>query len=262
MTALPRRRKNEVENLILENKKWAEVVAYSVAKAWRLDAEVDGLVSASYEALVECAHRFDPSRGIPFRAYARRRVHEAACDAARQTKAWKEGQVFSGSIEAKARATAYELIKRFPELRDGRISLDTNSLRGSVRQMILGATVIYMKEMHEAEERKDFTEYGKLISAITKLDKVHQWLIWKIYWEGHSLRGLAALWNADPLTIIREHQVILGFLSSILGQGASKSTPPKVRPSLRKVIADLNLEAIPSPFEEFANSFCRENRDG
>ncbi|MCS6962201.1 MAG: hypothetical protein NZT61_06855 [Deltaproteobacteria bacterium] len=254
MFALERNKKRDfIEKLILENRQWAQVIARNVAKAWRLDPEVDGLISASLEALVECAHRYEVERGIPFRAYARRRVHEAACDAARATKAWKEGQVFSGSLEAKARSTAYELFKRFPELREGCLPSDAtlNSLRGSVRQLLLGATIIHIKEQQEQDERRDFSDYRRLITAIARLDKIHQWLIWKVYWEGFSLRGLASAWDSDPLTIIREHQVILSYFSNIFLKNLEKTTPPRVRPSLKKVFARLKLLNQPSPFEEF-----------
>ncbi|MCS6893613.1 MAG: hypothetical protein NZO16_03490, partial [Deltaproteobacteria bacterium] len=181
------------------------------------------------------------------------------CDAARSTKAWKEGQVFSGSIEAKARSTAYELIKRFPELRDGGIPSDSNfnSLRSSVRQLLLGATIIHMKEQHESEDRFDFTDYNRLVTLVAGLEKIHQWIIWKVYWEGYSLRGLASEWHIDPLTVIREHQVILNYLMAAFQQADNdiRLKPPKVRPSLKKGFETLKIKHDPSPFEEFLKNF-------
>ncbi len=255
----PFSKKNDTEILILENRKWAESIARAVARAWKLDPEVDGLIGSALEALVECANRFDPSRGIPFRAYARRRVHEAACDAARSTKAWAEGQVFSGSLEAKARTTAYELLRRFPELRDGYIPFDRegSSLRSSVRQLLLGATIIYLKESTDSQDSFDFHDYKKLLQAISNLHVAHQWIIWKVYWEGYSLRGLAAEWKADPLTVIREHQAILNYLLGVFNKKQGLS-PPKVRPSLKKVISNQKLNLGTVPFLKFLEELGNE----
>jgi RNA polymerase sigma factor (sigma-70 family) len=41
------------------------------------------LVSAGFLALVECEERFDTSRGVPFKAFAGRRIHGAILDALR-----------------------------------------------------------------------------------------------------------------------------------------------------------------------------------
>lgn len=250
----PLKKKNTREDLIIQNKGWAESIARAVARAWKLDPEVDGLIGSALEALVECANRYDHTRGIPFRAYARRRVHEAACDAARNTKAWAEGQVFSGSLDAKARSTAYELLKRFPELRSGQICDDSigGTLRSSVRQLILGATLVHLKESWENHADFDFHDYNKLIKAVCSLHVAHQWIIWKVYWEGYSLRGLAAEWQADPLTIIREHQAILNYLLGAFNKKQGLS-PPKLRPSLRRVISASGKVLQKSPFLDLNN---------
>jgi DNA-directed RNA polymerase specialized sigma subunit len=255
VTRSPIKKKSSfVDNLILENKEWAESIAKAVACAWKLDAEVDGIISAAVEALVECAHRYEENRGIPFRAYARTRVHQASCDAARQTRSWREGQVFSGSIEAKARSTALELLKRFPELHQGALPFteEIGNIKSSIRQLLLGATIIYLREQQELEEKFDFTDYSKLLQALASLENIHQWLIWKVYWEGSSLRGLAEEWGVDPLGVIREHQVIVSYLSSLFNRKvAIKIKSPKVRPSLKKKLSGKKQFQQYSPFQQF-----------
>lgn len=46
--------------------------------------ELNELISVGMMGLVEAARRFEPSRGVPFDAFARRRIHGAMVDALRQ----------------------------------------------------------------------------------------------------------------------------------------------------------------------------------
>jgi len=72
-----------------DNRDWAMSIAKSVARAWNLNWQTDGLDGGAYEALLFCAKRFDPTLGVPFRAYARRRIHEACTAEARESKDWQ-----------------------------------------------------------------------------------------------------------------------------------------------------------------------------
>ena len=80
-----------VELLVEENAGWAASIARSVARAWNMDWQLDGLDGGAYEGLLFCARRYDPTLGVPFRAYARRRIHEASTEEARKSKNWKKG---------------------------------------------------------------------------------------------------------------------------------------------------------------------------
>ncbi|MCB0333257.1 MAG: hypothetical protein KDD55_07135, partial [Bdellovibrionales bacterium] len=58
---------DEANELVLEHRGWAESIARSVARAWNLDWQMDGLDGAAMEALIFCSRRYSPDRGVPFR---------------------------------------------------------------------------------------------------------------------------------------------------------------------------------------------------
>lgn len=72
-----------------EQRRWVEQAASRVtAMARRLapklpHASIDELESAGYEGLVQAALRYDPTAGVPFRAYAHYRIRGAMIDTAR-----------------------------------------------------------------------------------------------------------------------------------------------------------------------------------
>lgn len=62
-----------------------DVVARQVAKRLTFSVELDELLSSGREGLLDAARRFDPDRGVPFRAYANFRVQGAIYDGLRRT---------------------------------------------------------------------------------------------------------------------------------------------------------------------------------
>lgn len=61
----------------------AEAIARQVRRAIGQRTALDELVSYGQEGLLEAARRFDPQRGVPFRAYANYRVRGAIIDGIR-----------------------------------------------------------------------------------------------------------------------------------------------------------------------------------
>ena len=61
-----------------------EVIARQVARAVGTTTDYDDLLGAGREGLFDAARKFDPSRGIPFRAYANLRVRGAVIDGVRR----------------------------------------------------------------------------------------------------------------------------------------------------------------------------------
>ncbi len=64
-----------------------DIIAAQVSRSIGGLVEYDDLVSAGREGLLSAARRFDPSRNIPFRAYANFRVRGAIFDGVRQMSA-------------------------------------------------------------------------------------------------------------------------------------------------------------------------------
>lgn len=103
-----------IARLVEEHAGWAEAIARSVARAWNLDWQLDGLDGGAYEALLFCSRRFDPQLGVPFRAYARKRIHEATTEEARKSKSWQRGVGANTQAEQDAREISYKLFDLFP----------------------------------------------------------------------------------------------------------------------------------------------------
>lgn len=60
-----------------------EIIVKQIARRMRWQEGLDDLLSYGREGLWEAARRFDPSRGVPFRAYANYRVQGAVIDGIR-----------------------------------------------------------------------------------------------------------------------------------------------------------------------------------
>lgn len=247
----------EANALVLEHHGWAESIARAVARSWNLDWKLDGLDGAALEALIFCARRFQPSRGVPFRGYARKRIHEASSEAARKSKSWAKGIGSTSKADRQARDISAELLYIFPELRNGQLSYSEDTLGGNdsdartaIRNLLTGANLIAIKQgISSAPSPEDMADYKRMVIILAKLEIVHQFLMWSTYWEGLSLRNVADNWHTDELNVIREHQALLIFLQKSLTKGRNQPKM-KVRPGLRPIALKLKQEGAEGPFSK------------
>ena len=244
-----------VAKLVEDNMGWATSIAKSVARAWNLDWQLDGLDGGAYEALLFCSRRFDPARGVPFRAYARRRIHEASSQEARKSKSWQQGVGANTQAEQDSREISARLFEIFPELRDGLLPAASDgeeTVRTSVRQMLAGASLLAAFRDAGIQNPESALEYKGLLSVMAALEPVHQAILWAVYWQGQSMRSLAEDWEIDDLSVIREHKEILEHLCSQLELGRGiKPKPLKVRRGLRSVALNLRRTKDLGPFAQF-----------
>ena len=251
----------QADTLVVENQGWAESIARSVARSWNLDWRLDGLDGAAMEALLFCARRFDPSRGVPFRGYARKRIHEASTDAARKSRGWLRGLGTTSKAEQQAREVSAELFNIFPELRVGELPAGSDEaggggggdddVRGSIRTLLVGASILAAKQSI-AEQPDEILDLKRMLSFMAALELVHQVVLWKIYWEGNSMRAVADEWETDELNVIREHKVLLTWLQKCINKGKT-ATLPKLRPGLRQIMLRLKREFAEPPFSRFVS---------
>jgi len=246
--------------LVQDNLGWAESIARSVARAWNLDWQLDGLDGGAFEALLFCARRFNPTLGVPFRAYARKRVHEGASEEARKSKAWQRGVGSDTPAEQEAREISFKLFDIYPELREGLIPADENEspedqVRSTIRQLLASASIISAFQDGSRDNPETILEYRQLFEGLATLEPVHQSILWGIYWCGQSMRSLAEEWGIDELTVIREHKEILAFVQQRLANPKSRITKKlKVRPSLRTVSQALRKKKEDPPFARFSTA--------
>lgn len=252
----------EANELVEEHSAWAENLARAVARAWRLDWRLDGMDGAALEALLFCARRYNPSRGIPFKGYARRRIHEAASDEARKSRGWKRSYGVSEEKQA-AREVSAELFTIFPELREGRLpsfeitaGVYKGNKRSAIRQVLVGAALLAAHRNQSSLNQEDLLDVKKTLSLIATFELIHQLLLYRVYWEGKSLRQLAIEWEVDGLTVIREHKVLLEYLAKRMsdtpsGQAQIEVKLPVVRQGLQEKSHELKLANETSPFATF-----------
>ena len=242
----------KANELVLEHQGWAESIARSVARAWNMDWRSDGLDGAAMEALIFCARRFQPARGIPFRGYAMKRIHEASADQARKCKSWQMALSSGNSANQEARDISIELLHIFPELRSGHLPLaesgDGDETRSAIRQLLVGATFIAARQGISTSGPDEVLDYKRMLEIVAGLEVVHQLIIWKIYWDGISLRNLAVEWETDELNVIREHKTVLAYLTKQLSI-QKQIGKPKVRPGLRMIALKLKKDKKEGIFE-------------
>ncbi len=252
-----------VQRLVEEHHGWAASIARSVARAWNMDWQLDGLDGGAYEALLFCSRRYDPSMGVPFRAYARRRIHEASTEEARKSKAWQRGTGAGSPEEITAREISAKLFELFPELREG-ILPDTSedssdqSVRSAIRQLLASAGVLASFQEGAIASPETAAQYKQILEVIADLEHVHQAIVWAIYWNGQSMRSLAEEWGIDELAIVREHKEILQHVFARLSAGKLKAVKKlKIRPGLRTVAQDLRKKKDALPFARFHTTPAR-----
>ena len=251
-----------VSKLVDDHLGWATSIAKSVARAWNMDWQLDGLDGGAYEGLLFCAKRFDQVRGVPFRGYARRRIHEACTEEARKSKAWQKGTGSQSEEEVEARELSAKLLNVFPELRMGQIAWDeddsadfTITLRSSVRQLLAGASLIAAFQESVSENPELSLEYKQLVEMLAQLEPVHQEIIWAVYYKGQSMRALAEEWKIDDLSVIREHKEIMSYLAGLFETGDKRpKNKIKVRRGLRTIAQDLRRANSEGAFTVFIRS--------
>lgn len=249
-----------VGRLVEEHAGWATAIAKSVARAWNLDWQLDGLDGGAFEGLLFCAQRYDPAMGVPFKAYARRRIHEASTEEARKSKSWQRGVGSDSPAEQEAREISATMFELFPEMREGLLPValddDEEGLRMCVRQMITGAALVAAFKDSAIHNPEKVVEYRRLLEVVAALEPIHQEIMWAIYWKGQSMRNLATEWGIDELSIIREHKEIVDYLSNELADDAvpGKKKIPKIRRGLKPLAIQLKHNKEAPPFARFASA--------
>lgn len=245
-----------IAKIVEDNLGWATSIAKAVARSWNMDWQLDGLDGGAFEGLLFCARRYDPERGVPFRAYARKRIHEAATQEARKSKAWQQGTGANTQVEQEAREISAKLFEIFPELREGMLPIEgeptEETMRSSVRHLLTGASLIAAFKEAGISNQEAAVEYKQVLTVMAKLDPVHQAIIWAVYWQGQSMRSLAEEWGLDDLSVIREHKEILEHLCHTIEAGNKKAHQPlKVRRGLKNLALELKKNKDLGAFNQF-----------
>ena len=77
------------DQLIVNNLNWAEQIAVNQTRRLPRCVQVDDIKSAAYFGLVDAATKYKREYGVPFTAYAARRVIGSITDYLRELLRWK-----------------------------------------------------------------------------------------------------------------------------------------------------------------------------
>jgi hypothetical protein len=127
-------------------------------------------------------------------------------------------------------------------------------MRSAVRELLVGASIVASRQAVSEDPLPDeLVDYKRMVGVMAVLEPVHQWLLYRVYWDGLSLRTVATEWETDGLNVMREHKVLLSFLQKSMAAG--KPAPaPKVRPGLKPLIIKLKREGSKGPFSDLVAS--------
>lgn len=87
----PRKTRKKRDTLAVEHLEWARGIARHVATLLPTWFSADDLIGPVEIALVKLAEQYDPGRGIPFRAFAQRRIYGACFDSVRRKEYIERG---------------------------------------------------------------------------------------------------------------------------------------------------------------------------
>jgi RNA polymerase sigma factor for flagellar operon FliA len=74
----------ERDQTIVTHQRLVRIIAGRIARQFACHVDIDELVSVGMLGLIEAVDRFEPARGVPFRAFAEIRIRGAIVDAIRQ----------------------------------------------------------------------------------------------------------------------------------------------------------------------------------
>jgi len=151
--------------LVEANLAWAHEIARDVTKQlppWFVEAD---LIGAADQKLVQVAEEFDPTRGVPFRAFARRRI-EGACRNSIRRREYKERSHLSISVVPDNRLRDIDT----PELEAGDIET-SNILWKRVNAVLppMHCEVILRRYRREMTSREVAKEIGLSEARVSQL---------------------------------------------------------------------------------------------
>jgi RNA polymerase sigma factor FliA len=112
------------QKLVLKHYPMARAIACRIYQRLPKTVDLDDLISAGVEGLVEAVDRFDSNRSIPFEAYAKHRIHGAVVDSLRQTDWVPRSVRRKADMIGKARTELKENLGRNPTCREMAKALD------------------------------------------------------------------------------------------------------------------------------------------
>lgn len=203
-----------------------DIVARQLLRSMRVPLDLDDLVSAGREGLLDAARRFDPSHSVPFRAYANYRVKGAIIDQVRQLAPMPR--------RAYERLTTLETATRVSEgAAEVAFSEPTNALNEAEAEealdqhlaAVVTASAIRLKTESARAEGAEVSEQNPeaaleraelialALQAIEELPPTEAQVVRRYYFEGHRLEDIAQDLGVSKSWVSRLHTKAIGRLA-------------------------------------------------
>ena len=225
-------------------------IAFRLRRSLGRAAEIDDLISYGQSGLLEAARRYDPDRGVPFRAFANYRIRGAMLDGVRKLshlprrvherlKAFENAALYSdGALEdlnapAPPGQTAADRERRLVEHLAG---MATAMAMGLISEPALddqgGATAIAAWQLSPEEQSSRHQLLEMVQRGIDTLPEQEAVLIRRHYLEGERFDQVAAELGLSKSWASRLHSRAIGRLTKRLnspGDGPPSSRIPRAR---------------------------------
>lgn len=174
------------EDLFREHIDWVVSIAESVARGMPPSFDVEDLKQLARIEHWRCVQRYDPSRGVPYRAFAYFAIR---------------GAVLMGCRRKHYREATHEELSL--DHADNSARADVALLRREAQRNVLGP---------RARRKLD-----KVRAALGNLSAVDAYLVRRVYLEDADEEALSKLWNIDSKAMGRRLRAAVGKLKRSVG---------------------------------------------
>lgn len=203
-----------------------DIVARQLLRSMRVPVELDDLLSAGREGLLDAARRFDPSHSVPFRSYANYRVKGAIIDQVRQMAPMpRRAYERLAALETATRVSEGRAELAFSEPASALNEAEAEEALDQHLAAVVTASAIRLKieasrtEGAEVSEQNPETAYERAeltalaLRAIDGLPPTEAQVVRRYYFEGHRLEEIAKDLGVSKSWVSRLHTKAIGRLA-------------------------------------------------
>ncbi len=204
--------------LVLDHVELVRTLAARLAHRIPSHIEFNELVSVGMMGLVEAARRFQPARGVPFDAFARRRVHGAMVDSLRGMD-WAPRSVrrMRREVDAAIARVRHEL-RREPTEQDMAVALNVSE--DDYRKMLDQIRAVDLATLRQLESPDDHP----LLEVAIESDEGPHARLERAELREHLGRALMQIPERERqiLSLYYEHELTLAEIGEVIGVGESR----------------------------------------